>query len=121
LDEADGWGLTLVAFESPQRLPATLALVAEREPTRPVAVCRELTKMHEEVARGTAAELAARFAAAPKGEIALVLGTVTATPVSDRDVEAALAELRERGLGAKDAARLVAQLTGRSARDLYRP
>jgi len=121
LDEADGWGLTLVAFESPQRLPATLALVAEREPTRPVAVCRELTKLHEEVARGTAAELAARFAAAPKGEIALVLGTVTATPVADRDVEAALAELRERGLGAKDAARLVAQLTGRSARDLYRP
>jgi len=121
LDEADGWGSTLVAFESPKRLPATLALVAERAPERPLAVCRELTKLHEEVARGSAAELAARFAAPPKGEVVLVLGAVAAHPAADADVEAALAELRERGLGAKDAARLVALLTGRSARDLYRP
>ena len=65
---------TLVAFESPRRLPATLALLAELDPEREVAVCRELTKVHEEVVRGTAAELAARYAAAPpKGEIVLVL------------------------------------------------
>ena len=55
---------TLVAFESPRRLVATLALLAELEPARPVAVCRELTKLHEEVARGSAAELAARYARA---------------------------------------------------------
>ncbi len=121
LDEADGWGATLVAFESPKRLPATLAVVAARAPERPVAVCRELTKLHEEVARGTAADLAARFAAPPKGEVALVLGAVEAPAAGDHAVESALAELRERGLGAKDAARLVALLTGRSARDLYRP
>jgi 16S rRNA (cytidine1402-2'-O)-methyltransferase len=121
LDEADGWGVTLVAFESPQRLPATLALLADREPGRPAAVCRELTKRHEEVARGTAAELAARFAAAPRGEVALVLGAAAATPAADEDVERALAALRAGGLGARDAARLVAALTGRPARGLYRP
>ena len=121
LDEADSWGITLVAFESPNRLPSTLALLADRAPARRVAVCRELTKLHEEIARGNAAELAERFATAPKGEIALVLEPLAAEGVAPAEIEAALAELRERGLGAKDAARLVAGLTGRSERDLYRP
>ena len=121
LDAADSWGITLVAFESPNRLPSTLALLAERAPARRVAVCRELTKLHEEIARGTAADLAERFASAPKGEIALVLEPLAADGAAPAEIEAALAELRERGLGAKDAARLVAGLTGRSARDLYRP
>ena len=49
---------TLVAFESPGRLPKTLALLAELDPERPVAVCRELTKLHEEVVRGAAGEVA---------------------------------------------------------------
>ena len=53
---------TLVAFESPNRVAASLAALAEVDPERPVAVCRELTKVHEEVVRGTAAELAARYA-----------------------------------------------------------
>ena len=53
---------TLVAFESPRRVGASLAVLAELDPERPVAVCRELTKLHEEVVRGTAAELAARYA-----------------------------------------------------------
>ena len=53
---------TVVAFESPRRVGATLAALAELDPERPVAVCRELTKLHEEVVRGTAAELAARYA-----------------------------------------------------------
>lgn len=121
LDEADAWGVTLVAFESPNRLPATLALLAERAPERRVAVCRELTKLHEEVVRGTAAEVAARFAAAPKGEIALVLAPLAAEGAAPAAIEEALAELRARGFGARDAARLVARLTGGSARDLYRP
>ncbi len=121
LDAADAWGVTLVAFESPNRLPATLAVVAGRAPARRVAVCRELTKLHEEVARGSAAELAVQFADAPKGEVVIVLEAVAAASVADGDVESALVELRDRGLGARDAARLVAKLTGRSARDLYRP
>ncbi len=67
-------GGTLVAFESPKRLPATLQLLAEIDPRRDAAVCRELTKAHEEVARGTAAELRDRFSEPPKGEVVLVVG-----------------------------------------------
>ena len=62
--ELERGGETLVAFESPGRLPKTLALLAEIDPARDVAVCRELTKLHEEVVRGPAREVAARFALA---------------------------------------------------------
>jgi 16S rRNA (cytidine1402-2'-O)-methyltransferase len=66
---------TLVAFESPKRLPVTLEMLAHADPQRPVAVCRELTKLHEEVARGSAAELAERYRERPpKGEVVLVVG-----------------------------------------------
>ena len=121
LETADAWGITLVAFESPNRLPSTLAVLAKRAPERRVAVCRELTKLHEEIVRGTTTELATHFAAAPKGEVVIVLEAVVAATAETTAIEAALTELREQGLGAKDAARLVAGLTGKSARDLYRP
>lgn len=66
---------TLVAFESPRRLSATLDMLALTDPQRPVAVCRELTKLHEEVARGSATELAERYRERPpKGEVVLVVG-----------------------------------------------
>ena len=65
---------TVVAFESPRRVGATLALLAEIDPERPVAVCRELTKLHEEVVRGSAAELARKFADGARGEVTLVIG-----------------------------------------------
>ena len=66
---------TLVAFESPRRLSATLDMLAHVDPQRPVAVCRELTKLHEEVSRGPAAELAQRYRERPaKGEVVLVVG-----------------------------------------------
>ncbi len=69
---------TLVAFESPKRLPATLEMLAQNDPHRPVAVCRELTKLHEEVARGSAADLAERYRERPpKGEVVLVVGPAT--------------------------------------------
>ena len=72
LGEAGG---TLIAFESPRRVPATLKLLAELDPARQVAVCRELTKVHEEVVRGSAEELAERYAGGPpKGEVVLVVG-----------------------------------------------
>ncbi len=68
---------TLVAFESPHRLAATLRALADIDPARPVAVCRELTKLHEEVVRGSAGELAERYRERPpKGEIVLVVGGV---------------------------------------------
>jgi 16S rRNA (cytidine1402-2'-O)-methyltransferase len=66
---------TLVAFESPRRVAASLAVLSAIDPDRPVAVCRELTKVHEEVVRGAASELAARYASSPpKGEVVLVVG-----------------------------------------------
>ena len=73
-------GETLVAFESPQRLPTTLELLAHVDPHRPVAVCRELTKLHEEVVRGSAVELAERYRERPpKGEVVLVVGPATSS------------------------------------------
>jgi 16S rRNA (cytidine1402-2'-O)-methyltransferase len=119
LDEADGWRMPLVAFESPARLPATLAVVAARAPARPLAVCRELTKRYEEIARGSAEEVAARFAVAPKGEVALVLGPVEPSAVGPGEVAAVLRELVEAGLGPKRASSVVARLTGLPGRALY--
>ena len=114
---------TLVAFESPRRLPATLQLLAELDPEREVAVCRELTKVHEEVVRGTAAELAARYAAAPpKGEIVLVLAPLdpAASDAADPAAVDALRRLVDAGAHQRKAATVVAELTGSSANALYR-
>lgn len=108
-----------VAFESPQRLPATLRSLAAADPEREVAVCRELTKRFEEVVRGSAADLAARFAEPPKGEIVLVVGPARIGP----DESAALAvvsELVDAGVPRKRAADLVARLTGVARNRLYR-
>ncbi|MCE5253364.1 MAG: 16S rRNA (cytidine(1402)-2'-O)-methyltransferase [Actinomycetia bacterium] len=69
----EGTGATLVAFESPRRLRASLAAIGERWPDRGLAVCRELTKVHEQVLRGTATEVLERLAAPVRGEIVLVL------------------------------------------------
>ena len=109
-----------VAFESPQRLPATLRSLAAFDPLRAVAVCRELTKKFEEVARGPAAELAARFAEPPKGEITVVIGAGAASTADEDAALAAVAELVEAGLPRKRAAELVSSLTGVSRNTLYR-
>ena len=117
-----GPGVTLVAFESPRRLPGTLALLAELDPDRELAVCRELTKRNEEVVRGPAAVLAARYSGAPpRGEVVLVLG-----PGADRGTggppEEALTAVRrlvEAGARPRVAAKVVAELTGGRANELY--
>ncbi len=121
-EELRAWSWPVVAFESPQRLPKTLRSLAAADPERPAAVCRELTKRFEEVARGTAAELAERFAEPPKGEIALVLGPAAAgaEPADERDALAAVAELVAAGLPRKQAADVVARLTGIARNRLYR-
>jgi 16S rRNA (cytidine1402-2'-O)-methyltransferase len=136
-------GETLVAFESPRRLAATLAQLAERDPARPLAVCRELTKLHEEVRRGIAAELAAYYAEhPPRGEVVLVLSPARparpAHPAGSRtagldpahpgdaadprgeETVGALRELVDAGARARPAAKVVAKLTGGSANELYR-
>jgi 16S rRNA (cytidine1402-2'-O)-methyltransferase len=117
--ELASWPHAAVAFESPQRLPAALTSLAAALPDRPVAVCRELTKRFEEVVRGTAAELATRFADGARGEITLVLGAAAARPDEARAGEA-VAELLAAGLPRKQAAELVARLTGVSRNRLYR-
>lgn len=104
-----------VCFESPQRLPALLAEIAAAWPGREMAVCRELTKMHEEVVRGTAAEVAARFATPPKGEIAVVIGPAAAVAPGAADgddarLRDALGLLIGAGLGAGRAADVAAGL-----------
>jgi 16S rRNA (cytidine1402-2'-O)-methyltransferase len=117
------WPWPVVAFESPQRLAATLASLARVAPERRVAVCRELTKRFEEVTRGTAAELAAQFVEPPKGEITLVLGALDVVDSDGCDVDAAVAavtELVDSGLSRRRAAELVARLTGVSRNRLYR-
>ena len=116
---------TLVAFESPRRLPVTLRVLAELDPERPAAVCRELTKLHEEVRRGSAAELAAHYdagsARAPlRGEVVLVLGGALAQPARTAEGAQALAELIGAGARPRRAAAVVARLTGLPANELYR-
>jgi 16S rRNA (cytidine1402-2'-O)-methyltransferase len=117
LDSAE----TLVAFESPRRLAGTLALLAEREPERPAAVCRELTKLHEEVRRGPVSTLAEHYRENPaRGEVVLVLGAAAGFPA---EITAALAALREivaAGAKPRPAATAVGKLTGLAANDLYR-
>jgi 16S rRNA (cytidine1402-2'-O)-methyltransferase len=111
---------TLVAFESPRRLVGTLALLAESDPQRPVAVCRELSTLHEEIRRGAAVELAAHYREhAPRGEVAIVVG---AAEPGRSDREAALTALREvvaAGARARPAASALARLTGIGANELY--
>jgi 16S rRNA (cytidine1402-2'-O)-methyltransferase len=112
---------TLVAFESPRRLAASLAALAELDADRQAAVCRELTKAHEEVVRGTAGELAARYRAEPpRGEVALVVGPA---PEEEGQLEPALEALRRlvaAGAKPRPAAAVVAELTGVGANALYR-
>jgi 16S rRNA (cytidine1402-2'-O)-methyltransferase len=115
----------VVAFESPQRLPASLRSLAARRPDQRVAVCRELTKRFEEVVRGTAAEVAERFAEPPKGEITLVLdraarGAARREARSEAESIAVVSELVVAGVPRRRAAELVSRLTGISRNDLYR-
>jgi 16S rRNA (cytidine1402-2'-O)-methyltransferase len=113
------WPDAIVAYESPQRLPAALAMLARVSPERPAAVCRELTKAFEEVVRGPAVELAARFAEPPRGEITLVVGPATARSADEPEALAAVAELVAAGLPRRQAAALVSRLTGVPRNRLY--
>jgi 16S rRNA (cytidine1402-2'-O)-methyltransferase len=118
-DELAGWPHAAVAFESPQRLPATLRSLAAALPDRPVAVCRELTKAFEEVVRGTAEEVATRFGSPPKGEITLVFGAAQPRSVPEQAGLEAVAELVDAGMPRRHAADVVSRLTGLSRNRLY--
>jgi 16S rRNA (cytidine1402-2'-O)-methyltransferase len=115
---------TTVAFESPKRLVATLRAIAAQDPARVVAVCRELTKLHEEIVRGPAGEVAERYAASGvRGEVTLVVAGVPVEAAGAADLASAVdavARLVEDGARAKTASRVVAELTGLGANELYR-
>ena len=113
-------GRTMVFFESPRRLGAALRAMCEGFGSdRPACVCRELTKVHQEIARGSLGELAERFSGEVLGEIAVV---VAGAPRKEADVEASVAEvlaLADAGLRLKDAAAHVARRVGLRKKDLY--
>ena len=105
------WSGSLVGFESPRRVGSLLAGLATVDPDRQVAVGRELTKMHEEVVRGTAAELAVRFAEAPYGEVTIVIGPAVVSVDANADkVVHSVAVLLEAGLSPGRAADVVSRL-----------
>jgi 16S rRNA (cytidine1402-2'-O)-methyltransferase len=121
LGELLGGPDTLVAFEAPGRVAASLRAVAERDPQRPVAVCRELTKLHEEVVRGDAATVLERYAReGPRGEVVLVVGGAPPQDGSLDEGVAALRRLVDAGARTRPAAAVVAELTGLKANALYR-
>lgn len=111
---------TMVFFESPNRLASSLADVAAvLGADRRVAVCRELTKLFEEVKRGTATELAEWASGGVKGEICIVIAGAEAVEADpDTALEQVLA-LVASGTRLKDASNEVAEATGLSKRDLY--
>ncbi|MEO8528431.1 MAG: 16S rRNA (cytidine(1402)-2'-O)-methyltransferase [Pseudolysinimonas sp.] len=113
---------TLVFFESPHRLADSLKdLATAFGPTRQAAVCRELTKLYEEIARGTLEELAEKFGEGTRGEIVIVVDGAPATTATV-DLPAAVAtvlSLAAGGIRLKEAAADVANATGLSTNDLY--
>jgi 16S rRNA (cytidine1402-2'-O)-methyltransferase len=114
-------GETVVAFESPKRVAASLGVLASVDPARPVAVCRELTKRHEEVVRGAAGELAARYAESePRGEVVLVIGGAPPRTGVDAAAVDAVRRLVDSGARLRVAAGVVSELTGASANALYK-
>jgi len=118
-EELAGWPDAAVAFESPQRLAASLRVLARVIPDRQAAVCRELTKRFEEVRRGSVAELA-EAAGEVKGEITLVVGAGQTAEPDESEAVAAVDELVAAGIPRRQAAALVSRLTGAARNTLYR-
>ena len=113
---------TMVFFEAPHRVVATLAAMAEAfGPERPCAVVRELTKVHEEVLRGSLAEVRGRLeAAGPRGELTLVVaGAPPAAPAAAGDLVAEVADLVAAGTSTRDAVDAVARASGTPRRAVY--
>jgi len=112
----------VVLFESPQRLVVTLADLAQVMPDREAVIARELTKVHEEAARGTLASFAALKEQEWLGEVTLVLGPQAvrdAPSLGEEEIDARIDEGLSQGRRAKDVAEALALETGRPKRELY--
>ncbi|MFC1979630.1 16S rRNA (cytidine(1402)-2'-O)-methyltransferase [Chloroflexota bacterium] len=112
---------TIVILESPHRLRASLNDILSVLGDRRVAVCRELTKIHEEVFRGTISQAIEHFTE-PRGECTLVVEGKEAKekPQLTEDIERLLQHMRQSGAGAKEAVARAAEETGLPKKDLYR-
>ena len=112
---------TLIFYEAPHRILETLEAIERTLGSRPVVVARELTKIHEECLRGTAAEVRAQLAQreAVKGEITLLIGKATGPPPDDTPVEEAVEALVRGGAPRMGAIKQVARRRGLSKREVY--
>jgi len=121
LDEITAARQTVVIYEAANRVVATLAeLERLGSGSRPAVVAREMTKQFEEVRRGTVGELRAYYQENPaRGEVVLLIGGATPTPVSDDAVKERVRELRASGMSARDAAAATARELGVSKRLAY--
>ncbi len=113
---------TLIFYEAPHRILETLTAVEETLGPRPVVVARELTKIHEEFLRGSAAEVRATLADRPavKGEITLLIGRAEAPPRDDTPLDEAVAECMRQGMGRMDAIKTVARRRRLPKREVYK-
>jgi 16S rRNA (cytidine1402-2'-O)-methyltransferase len=113
---------TLVFYEAPHRILETLEDITAVMRTRPVVIARELTKLHEEFLRGTAADLHATLAARPsvKGEITLLIGKMDHVEADDTPIEEAILALESSGVARMDAIKQVAKARGLSKREVYK-
>ena len=120
LSDLRGEQRTLVAFETPHRLTASLSDLLETLGDRQIAVCRELTKLHEEVFRRSVSDALDHFTE-PRGEFTLVIQGAPegAETVPDAEVTSMLLQAKNQGMSARDAVSLVSEATARSKRDLY--
>lgn len=115
--------VTTVLYESPERVVGLLREIGEILGDRPVALCRELTKLHEEVMRGTASELLERTAARRiKGEFTIVIAPGRQEPLemTDELVMARFRQLESEGFSRKDLLKRLSKESGRSRNELYR-
>lgn len=130
LDAVRALDAALVYYESPNRLASALAVIAEAFPLREVAVCRELTKLHEEVFRGPAADVRDEFArrageGSIKGEIVLVIDgpseaeAVATAATAASDASSRAAELVAEGMRTKEVAKKIAAEFGIARNEAY--
>ncbi len=113
---------TLVFYEAPHRILETLEDLAAVMPSHPVVIAREVTKLHEEFLRGTAAELIATLSARPsvKGEITLLIGKTERAEADGTPIEEAIRALEASGVARMDAIKQVAKARGLSKREVYK-
>jgi len=112
---------TLIFYEAPHRILETLEAVEKVMGTRPVVVARELTKIHEEFLRGTAAEVRAQLAGrgSVKGEITLLIGRASGAAPDESPVDEAVEALEREGTPRMEAIKQVARRRGLSKRQVY--